>query len=107
MNVKPGDMARVFALGDPCHNTIVEVICATPADEYPPGYSSEFMWDVKIFNGAPTTKWRGGIPFDGYALPGAICTAHDRYLRRIDPKADDIVDEEAERIAAPREAVSA
>jgi hypothetical protein len=101
MNVKPGDMAKVLGLPENGGGAICEVLAPASAEEIFAigsvcGHRSTLMsgpwWSVRVFSGA-----RSCNPFDDgarcYLLPGDLGVARDALLRRIDPMADDTVDE--------------
>ncbi|WP_219209205.1 hypothetical protein [Variovorax boronicumulans] len=106
MNVKPGDFAKFECSLDPNDGALVEVVRQAAADKIAP-WNRGVVWSVKVLQGVKVLSWGdSGIARSDYVLPGAICEIEDRWLRRIDPKADDGA-EDAERLPAPREAVPA
>lgn len=114
MNVKPGDMAKVLGLPEDGGGTIVEVLEPATADEIYRiglccGHHATLVhgpwWSVRVFSG--TSSWDAETGTKSYLMPGDFATVRDAKLRRIDPEADDTVEDTAERLPAPHEAVPA
>ena len=110
MNVKPGDFAKVipphFRAGTlvsvkaPCTPEDFAMLCTTDAT----WAAAEQVWLCSLLVGAT------GIDMTGarrYFFPGDEAWFEDKYLRRIDPEADDTTEDTAERLPAPREAATA
>jgi hypothetical protein len=110
MNVKPGEFAKVIqphfragvlvTVAEACSPADFAMLCSTDAEWAGVGQ----VWLCRLLTGSKAIHSETGTA--GYLVPGDESWIADVYLRRIDPEADDTTEDTAERLPAPREAVT-